>query len=110
MDNTFITQWFDWNRPGTRSARLVNAVLAKLGVSARLVSPHQTGSMTNVEQRINMFHLVMQVLTAGVPGDLVELGTFRGSSAALFQKVIEQFDRAGACTSTTTFRRTRPTT
>lgn len=92
MDNVFITQHFDWNRPGSWKARLVNGVLRRLGVASRLVDPSATGAMTNVEQRINMFHLISQALTFGVEGDLVELGTFYGSSAALMQMVVEQFD------------------
>jgi O-methyltransferase len=91
VDNVFITQYFDWNPPESRKSRVVNALLQRLGVGARLVSPGHTGALTNVEQRINMFHLVMQVLVGGVEGDLVEFGTFRGSSAVLIQKVIELF-------------------
>lgn len=92
MDNVFITQHFDWNTSGSAKLRAVNCFLARLGLHARLISPSQTGSMTNVEQRMNIFHLVMGVLTAGVHGELVEFGTFRGTTAALIQMVIDQID------------------
>jgi O-methyltransferase len=92
MDNVFITQFFDWNRPPSWKARTVNGALARLGIEARLFAPRQTGEQTTVEQRINMYHLASQVLAYGVPGALVEIGTLQGSSAALLAKVIEQFD------------------
>jgi len=92
MDNVFITQHFDWSNEGPWRVRLVNRILRRLGFTTRFVAPGQTGSMTNAEQRINMFHLVMQVLAYGVEGDLVEVGTFRGSSAALMRTVADQFD------------------
>jgi O-methyltransferase len=94
VDNAYVTQHFDWDRPPSRRARLVNAVLARLGVESRLVAPFSTGEMTTVEQRLNMFHLLGGVLTFGVPGDVVELGSHGGSSAALFQLVLDQFDPA----------------
>lgn len=93
MDNVFLTQYFDWDQPGSRKTQLVNAVLAACGSPARLLSPGRTGSMTNLEQRLNIFHLVMQVLAYGVEGELVELGTLGGSTAVLIENVIGQFGR-----------------
>lgn len=93
MHNVFITEYFDWPRgePGKR-ARWLNRLLPKLGLGVRLVPWDETGLMTNIEQRINMFHLASQVLAYGVPGDFVELGCHEGQSAVLFQRVIEHFD------------------
>jgi len=48
--------------------------------------------MTNIEQRINMYHLVSQVLAYRVPGELVELGCNEGQSSVLIQKIIELYD------------------
>jgi O-methyltransferase len=92
MDNVFITEHFDWDEPEPWKVRLVNRLLRRLGASARLVRPFRTGAQTNVEQRINMFHLLAGVLTYGVPGDVAELGTHSGSSAVLFRKVIDGHD------------------
>jgi O-methyltransferase len=89
LDNIFITQYFDWDQPGSWKFRFANACLSALGTSARLGTPNRTGVMTTLEQRINMFHLVSQVLAYGVAGDLVEVGTFRGTSAVMIQKVVE---------------------
>jgi O-methyltransferase len=88
MNNVFITQYFDWNNPGPRWVRYANRILKLLGIHSRLVAPQSTGATTNIEQRINMYHLLAQVLAFDVPGDIVEIGVDRGSSAALLQTVL----------------------
>ena len=88
MDDLFITQHFDWDQPDSRRVRWVNALLARLGFRARLVAPLRTGAMTSVEQRINLFHLLDGVLAYDVPGDVVEIGTLRGETAALLGRVV----------------------
>jgi O-methyltransferase len=90
MHNMFITRGFDWANGGSRKARLGNAILERLGMSARLVEPGSTGYMTSVEQRINLYHLVSQVLAYGVPGDLIEVGTFAGQTATLIGRVVAE--------------------
>ena len=93
MHNVFLTQYFDWSeRKLSRKDQLINAILSKLGYRSRLALPQFTGLMTNIEQRMNMYHLASQVLVYGVPGDFVELGCNVGQSAVLFQKVIEHYD------------------
>jgi O-methyltransferase len=92
-NNMFITKGFDWANGGSRKARLGNAVLEKLGVSARLVEPGSTGYMTSVEQRMNIYHLVSQVLAYGVEGDLIEVGTFTGQTATLIGRVVAEEGR-----------------
>lgn len=79
METFFITQWFNWTigRP-SRWVELANMILKKLGFYARLQSLFYFGVMTNLEQRINLYHLVSHVLFYGVPGDLVELGCNEG--------------------------------
>jgi O-methyltransferase len=112
MDNFFIIDYFDW-QPKRRSVfdRFVNRCLRKAGIPMQLASAAAfdalinrlrsrsgvavepldaifSGSMTSVEQRMNMFHLMDQVLGYGVPGDVVELGCFQGESGVLFQRVM----------------------
>ena len=90
MHNIFITEYFDWQTLlPSKKVQLVNKVLAKLGLWVRLSPPVETGVMTCVEQRINMYHLVAQVLVYNVPGDFVELGCNTGQSAVLFRKIME---------------------
>jgi O-methyltransferase len=90
MENLFITEYFDWPL-ASRSprVRLANSVLAKLGYGARLRGPQHTGIMTNCEQRMNMYHLLSQVLAYGVPGHVVELGCNEGQSSVLMRKVLD---------------------
>lgn len=88
MNNVFITQYFDWNGPGPRWVRYANGLLKTLGVQSRLVPPQATGATTCIEQRINMYHLLSQVLAFNVPGAVVEVGVDRGTSATLMQKIL----------------------
>jgi O-methyltransferase len=88
MHNMFITRGFDWANGGSRKVQLGNSILGRLGLSARLVEPGSTGYMTCVEQRANLYHLVSQVLSYGVEGDLVEVGTFTGQTATLIGRVL----------------------
>lgn len=95
MHNIFITEFFDWKElQPSRRAQFVNKVFNKLGFRVRLSPPKKiTGLMTNVEQRMNMYHLVSQVLIYEVPGDFVELGCHTGQSAVLIKKVIDHYDK-----------------
>lgn len=95
MDNFFIAQWFDWTpqRSTSKSVAFVNRLLAKLGFWTRLQAPKLGGGeMTTIEQRMNLYHFVSQVLAYQIPGDLVELGCNEGQSSALIQKVIDLHD------------------
>jgi len=93
VDNFFIVQLFDW-KPQRVSRRVerVNAILKKLGVWTTLQLPRQTTGMTNIEQRMNLYHLLSQTLAYGVPGDVVEVGSNQGHSSVLIQKTIDQYD------------------
>jgi len=88
VDDLFITQHFDWDQPDSPRVRWANKLLAKLGFRSRLAFPLRTGAMTSVEQRINLFHLLGQVLAYGVAGDAIEIGTLRGETAALLGRVL----------------------
>ncbi|MCX2980948.1 hypothetical protein EYC98_08735 [Halieaceae bacterium IMCC14734] len=92
MDNLFITKLMDWAPTVSRKARFTNRVLSLLGLSARLVDPMGTGRMSNVEQRMNLFHLCSQVLAYKVPGQIVELGSYTGSTSILLSKIVQQMD------------------
>lgn len=93
MDNFFIVQSFDEWKPKQISSKAewINSLFKKLGMWIRLAPPHMTGGMCNVEQRINMYHLVSQVLAADVRGDLVELGCNHGESSVVIRQTMDQF-------------------
>lgn len=108
MDNFFITKDFDWQiRRSSNIDRALNLVTRRFGVEVntagvvdRLIyrltghrfAPTHSGMSTNVEQRLNMYHLVSQALAYEVEGDLVEVGCHEGLSAVLIAKVIRSFD------------------
>ena len=90
MHNSFITRHFDWGfEGGSQPVRLLNRLLRVLGKRARVRAPYSTGYMTSLEQRINLYHLVSQILAYRVPGDLVEIGSFVGETAVLIAKIME---------------------
>ncbi|MEO6968566.1 MAG: hypothetical protein ABI132_09000 [Rhodanobacteraceae bacterium] len=92
MDNLFITRHFDWTfRPGRR-IRVFNSLLRRMGYTARLLSDTASGSMSSIEQRINIYHLLSHLLVFGVPGDIIELGSLEGQSAALLRMTADQYD------------------
>ncbi len=105
MDNFFITKYFDWQIKRTSDIdRALNLITRRFGfksdtaglvdtlihrVTGLSLSPTRSGISTSIEQRINMYHLVSQVLTYEVYGDLVEVGCNEGQSAVLMKKVID---------------------
>ena len=96
MDNIFITNCFyEWEQiKPSKKVQFLNKILEKLGFFVRIAPPISTGSMTSIEQRMNMFHLASAVLFYKVPGEFVELGCHAGKSAVLFQKIIEHYDKS----------------
>lgn len=92
MDNLFLTRYFDWSRAPSRRLRLANSLIALTGSGARLAAPHSTGRMSSIEQRINIYHLVSQLLVFNVPGAIVEFGALEGESAALLRMIVNQYD------------------
>jgi O-methyltransferase len=92
MHNVFITQRMDW-KPHFRSRAMkwANVILTRIWPHMRLVDVHGTGAMSDTEQRMNLFHLVRQVMVYGVPGDLVELGCYQGQTATLFGILIGEY-------------------
>ncbi|TWR28572.1 hypothetical protein FPZ42_04990 [Mucilaginibacter achroorhodeus] len=92
MNNYFITQYPFSINPRKNSALIgfINKGLRYLKTGYQ-VGPLDTSlDMNTVEQRVNYYHLLEEVIAYEVAGDVVELGTFTGQCAALFQKVIEQ--------------------
>jgi O-methyltransferase len=45
----------------------------------------------NIEQGVNLWHLLNQVLLLNIPGDVVELGSLTGMTAAVIQRTLDDF-------------------
>jgi O-methyltransferase len=91
MDNFFITEYFDWRiKRVSLLDRLTSRVLSKLlgktefrsadffdGIYTQLtgnsIIPSTSGVMTNIWQRMNIYHLVRQVLVTEWRGILLNL-------------------------------------
>jgi O-methyltransferase len=110
VDNFFIAEYFDWRvKRLSLVDRIVSRALTKLGrrtnfrsadfvdgmyvkMTGNTVFPVESGIMTNIEQRMNMYHLASQVLAYGVQGDFVELGCNTGDSSVLMTKLLEAYN------------------
>jgi hypothetical protein len=71
---------------------LTNKTIRKIGFPVELKKLPDPGEMITLEQQLNLNHLVGQVLFYEVPGDVIELGCFTGSSALQIRKVIDYYD------------------
>jgi O-methyltransferase len=49
------------------------------------------GGMMTVEQAVNVYHLLAQVLALDVPGDVVELGCYEGTTGIILQTTLDQY-------------------
>lgn len=49
------------------------------------------GNMLSVEQAMNIYHLLVQVLLLNVPGEVVEVGCYEGTTALVMQKTLDQY-------------------
>ena len=47
--------------------------------------------MINLEQAVNIYHLLSQTILLKIPGDVVELGCYKGITSIIMQKTINQF-------------------
>ncbi|GGH12365.1 TylF/MycF/NovP-related O-methyltransferase [Mucilaginibacter phyllosphaerae] len=91
MSNYFITQPPFGKLKGKSSLIAFANKVLRFMKTGYTVSPVDTiVDMNTLEQRINYYHLLEHVLDADIPGDVIELGTFTGQCAMLFQKVLEQ--------------------
>jgi len=87
MDNAFIATTFDWDdRTPKDWQTFFNRAFRKIGIPVRLTPP--TPHMSNVESRMNLFHLLEQTAANKVPGDVVDVGCNAGDSTIVIQKVI----------------------
>ncbi len=49
-------------------------------------------SMINIEEEMNIYHLLTQSILLKIPGEIVELGCNDGRTAAIMQKTLDEYD------------------
>lgn len=91
MNNYFITQppYSVNRRKNSPLINFVNKGLRYLKTGYNVQQLDTSVDMNTVEQRINYYHLLDNVIINNIPGDVIELGTFTGQCAVLFEKIIE---------------------
>lgn len=71
--------------------RAADLALRALRLPYRLAHRHDPlREMTTLEQRVNLFHLLDQVLAGDIPGDIIEIGCYTGDTAVLLQRINER--------------------
>lgn len=86
-NNLYIASYFGWDRERA-IVSFVNRVLSFFGTNYRFVNSSKGGG-SSFEHRINLFHLLERVLLSGIPGDVVELGSYEGQAAAVIQTILQ---------------------
>ena len=91
MNNYFITQppYSVSKRKNSPLINFVNKGLRFLKTGYNVQQLDTSVDMNTVEQRINYYHLLDSLIINNIPGDVIELGTFTGQCALLFQKIME---------------------
>ena len=71
--------------------KVANKTFSLLKINHRMKpSLNPVVDMNTIEQRINYYHLLSSVIENNVEGDVVELGTFVGRCAMLFQRILDE--------------------
>jgi O-methyltransferase len=91
MDNLFLCEYLGTAPRSSKFLDLLDRVFRKFVPWLRIGSCWR-GLMASIESRINIFHLLSQVIVQGVPGDIVEIGCHAGESTVVLQRVIQELD------------------
>jgi O-methyltransferase len=91
MDNLFLCEYLGTLPRSSKFLDLLDRVFRKTMPWVRIGS-YWRGLMASIESRMNIFHLLSQVIVQGVPGDIVEIGCHAGESTVVLQRVIQELD------------------
>lgn len=94
MDNTFILDLQKVNVPikfrlASKIAKFfkANNKFLKFELKENMLGEY----MLSIEQAINIYHLLSQAILLKIPGDVVELGCYDGTTSILLRKTLDQF-------------------
>jgi len=89
-NNFFIIQERTYTPLKRRLIGFINKLLVKTGFWHKLTPVfNPMVEMNTIEHRINYYHLITSVIDRGIGGDLIELGSFTGQCAMLFQQILD---------------------
>ena len=91
MENLFLCEYLGTPPRSSKFFDFVDRVCRKTLPWLR-VGSYWRGQMASIESRMNLFHLMNQVLVQQVPGDIVEVGCHAGESTVVLQRVIQELD------------------
>jgi O-methyltransferase len=91
MDNLFLCEFLGTPPRSSPFFDFLDRVFRKTVPWLRIGSCWR-GQMASIESRMNIFHLLSQVLIQGVPGDIVEIGCHAGESTVVMQRMIQELD------------------
>ena len=88
MDSTFIARLLGTPPKSSSSVQFLDKIIRRAFPWVRVDSTWRGGGMASIESRMNLFHLLSQVIAYEVQGDVVELGCNSGESSVVMQKII----------------------
>jgi O-methyltransferase len=91
MDNVFLCEYLGTPPRSNKAIDLLDRVFRKLVPWLRIGS-YWRGDMASVESRMNIFHLLIQVIIQGIEGEVVEIGCNAGESTVILQHIIQSID------------------
>ena len=91
MDNIFLCEYLGTKPRESKLIDLLDRVLRKTLPWIRIGS-YWRGNMASIESRMNIFHLLRQVIIQNVPGDVVEIGCNAGESTVILQRILQELD------------------
>lgn len=94
MNDRLATTLFpEWSPELPSPIRVANKLLRRRPLWLRIErAVDGRYDMTTLEQRLNLMHLLTNVIENGVAGDSIEIGTFEGKTAALLTRVLEEMN------------------
>ncbi len=91
MDNIFLCEYLGTPPRSSKFFDLLDKVFRRTVPWLRIGS-YWRGQMASIESRMNIYHLLSQVLYQNIPGDIVEVGCHAGESTVVIQRMIQELD------------------
>jgi O-methyltransferase len=90
MNNVFLAQYLGTPPKSNYIIDKIDGILRRFLPGVRLSSSWR--GMASIEFRINIFHLINQILNLNIKGEVVEIGCNAGETTVVIQKIIQEID------------------